>query len=155
MRMLGIRAMSSHGVFIILQVEDTPVDAELTAYAMKLVDIPHSVYVVEDGAKALDFLRHVAPYRDAPRPDLILLDLELPKLHGSEVLEFVKSDKELKTIPVIIFSTEDTDASKTRAYELHANSYVVKPMNLDTFMKKVHSIAEYWSNTSEGAARPR
>ncbi len=83
------------------------------------------------------------------RPDLILLDLDLARLKGDQVLEFIKGDESLRTIPVIIFSTHDTAESKNLAYELHANSYVVKPMDMETFMAKVQSIAEYWCNTSE------
>jgi CheY-like chemotaxis protein len=139
----------------ILQVEDTPSDAELTAYAMHLADIPHSLHVVTDGAQALDFLKRAGLFSDAPRPDIILLDLDLPRLNGSEVLEFIKEDDELKTIPVIIFSTSDTAESKMHAYELHANSYVVKPMDLAAFTKKVRSIADYWCNTSEMAPLTR
>jgi two-component system, chemotaxis family, response regulator Rcp1 len=133
----------------ILQVEDTPSDAALTAYAMRIGEIPHSLHVVVDGAKALEFLRRTGPYFDAPRPDLILLDLELPRLNGNEVLQVIKNDEKLRTIPVIVFSAEDTAASKKHAYELHANSYVVKPLTMDAFTKKVQSIADYWSNTSE------
>src|ERR1700683_2762108 len=118
-------AMSDHRPITILQVEDTAADAQLTARAMNLVNIPHSLHVVTDGAKALEFLQRTGIYSKAPRPDLILLDLELPKLNGNEVLEFIKGDEQLKTIPVVIFSTQDTAASKKHAYELHANSYVV------------------------------
>ena len=109
------------------RVEDTPSDVQLTAYAMKLGDIPHTLCVVTDGAQAIAFLKRSAPFGDAPRPDLILLDLELPCLNGNDVLEFIKGDERLQTIPVIIFSTHDTPGSKKHAYELHANSYVVKP----------------------------
>lgn len=133
----------------ILQVEDTPSDAQLTAYAMDLADVPHSLHVVTDGTQAIDFLKRSGQYRDAPRPDLILLDLELPRLNGNEVLEFIRADATLKTLPVIIFSTCDTAESKRHAYELHANSYVVKPMDMTSFMRKVKSIADYWCNTSE------
>jgi chemotaxis family two-component system response regulator Rcp1 len=144
-------AMNYARPLTILQVEDTPSDAQLTAYAMHLADIPHSLHLVTDGAQALDFLKRVGRYGDAPRPDLLLLDLDLPRLHGSEVLEFIKGDDGLKTIPVIIFSSSDTAQNKRHAYELHANSYVVKPMDLDAFTKKVRSIADYWCNTAEMA----
>jgi chemotaxis family two-component system response regulator Rcp1 len=133
----------------ILQVEDTLEDAQLTAYAIKSAEIPHAIHVVTDGAQAIDFLKQSEPFGDQPRPDLILLDLELPKLNGSEVLEFIKADDRLRTIPVIIFSTADNVESKKHAYELHANSYVVKPMLMDEFVKKVQAIANYWYNTSD------
>jgi chemotaxis family two-component system response regulator Rcp1 len=149
--MLWKMAMNYPRALSILQVEDTPSDAHLTAYAMHLADVPHSLHVVTDGSQALDFLKRAGRYADAPRPDLILLDLDLPRLHGSKVLEFIKQDDGLKTIPVIIFSTSDTAESKKHAYELHANSYVVKPMDLAAFTKKVRSIADYWCNTSETA----
>lgn len=133
----------------ILQVEDTLSDAQMTAYALEAGEISHSMYVVTDGSQAMDFLKRRGQYRDAPRPDLILLDLELPMLSGNDVLEFIKSDDHFKAIPVIIFSTRDTAESKAHAYELHANSYVVKPTDMATFVKRVQSIADYWCNTSE------
>ncbi len=135
----------------ILQVEDTPADAELTDYAMRDGVVPYSLQVVTDGAQALAFLKRSEPYCDAARPDLILLDMELPGVTGDQVLEFIKSDDDLKTIPVIIFSSYDTEDSKKHAYELYANSYVVKPMDMATFKQRVQSIAEYWRNTSEVA----
>jgi CheY-like chemotaxis protein len=136
----------------ILQVEDSPADVELTAYAMRDGGLPYSLQVVTDGSQALAFLKRSESYCDAPRPDLILLDMELPGLTGDQVLEFVKSDDDLKTIPVVIFSSYDTEDRKKHAYELYANSYVVKPMDMATFKQKVQSIAEYWRNTSEVAA---
>jgi two-component system, chemotaxis family, response regulator Rcp1 len=135
----------------ILQVEDTPADAELTFYAMRDGGVPYSLQVVTDGEQALAFLKHSEPYCDAPRPDLILLDMDLPGVTGDQVLEFIKNHDDLKTIPVIIFSSCDTSDSKKHAYELYANSYVVKPMDMATFKQKVQSIAEYWRNTSETA----
>ncbi len=141
--------MSDGRPLIILQVEDTLSDAQMTAYALDLGEISHSMHVVSDGSQAMDFLRRTGQYCYAPRPDLILLDLELPILGGNEVLEFIKSDNHFKAIPVIIFSTQDTAESKAHAYELHANSYVVKPMDMATFVKRVQSIGDYWCNTSE------
>ena len=147
--MLCIMAMSCRRPLTILQVEDTPTDADLTAYAMNLGDVPHCLHVVTDGAQAIDFLKRAGQYCDAARPDLILLDLELPRLNGNEVLKFIKADEELKAIPVIVFTSSDAAESKRHAYELHANSYVVKPIDMVTFTKKVQSIADYWGNTSE------
>jgi CheY-like chemotaxis protein len=141
--------MTGSRPLIILQVEDSPADAALTAYAMQIGDIPYSMNVVNDGSKAIAFLEQVEPYKEAPRPDLILLDLDLPKMNGNEVLEFIKADESLMTIPVIIFSTHESPESKKHAYELHCNSYVVKPMDLDTFRERVQEIAQYWCNTSQ------
>jgi CheY-like chemotaxis protein len=132
----------------ILQVEDTPSDVSLTADALVMSNVPHAVHVATDGAEAIEFLKRAGRYRDAPRPDLILLDLDLPRLNGAQVLDFVKRDEDFKTIPVIIFSTLDSEESKNNAYRLHANSYVVKPMDLEAFAEKVQSIAEYWCHTS-------
>jgi CheY-like chemotaxis protein/uncharacterized protein YjbJ (UPF0337 family) len=137
---------------IILQVEDTLTDVQLTAYAMKLGDIEHSMHVVSDGMQAIEFLTHSGRYITAPRPDLILLDVELPGRNGHEVLEFIKNEEELRTIPVIIFSNSESEESKQHAYQLHANSYVVKPTGMAAFTKTVQCIMDYWCNTSEEAA---
>lgn len=134
---------------IILQVEDSTADALLTASAMEGGDIPYSLYLIPDGAEAIDFLKRRGSHRDAPRPHVVILDLDVPSLNGNEVLEFIKGDADLMTIPVIIFSGRDTAQSKQYAYEHHANSYVVKPMDLAGFTKKIQSIAEYWGDTSE------
>lgn len=119
---------------------------------MNLGKIPYSMHVVTDGAQAIGFLKRDTPYSHAPRPDVILLDLNLPRLNGNEVLEIIKSDEVLRAIPVIVFSTSPAPQDKKHAYDLHANSYVVKPQDMETFIKKVQSIAEYWCNTSEIAA---
>ena len=121
----------------------------MTAFAMKQGNIPHVLQVVTDGVQAIDYLTRKAPFSDATRPDLILLDLDLPRLKGDQVLEFIKGDDSLKEIPVIIFSSHDTAESKHHAYHLHANSYVVKPIDMETFTAKVQAIAEYWWTTSE------
>jgi CheY-like chemotaxis protein len=141
--------MPDHRPLRILHIEDTQGDAQMTALAMKEGKIPHILHVVTDGVQAIDFLTRNHPFSDAERPDLILLDLDLPRLKGDQVLEFIKGDESLMEIPVIIFSSHDTSESKHHAYQLHANSYVVKPQDLETFMTKVQSIADYWCNTSE------
>jgi two-component system, chemotaxis family, response regulator Rcp1 len=137
----------------ILQVEDTPSDAVLTAHALRGGAVQHSVHVVGDGNKALVFLKHGDGFADSPRPDLIILDLSLPGLNGHEVLDLIKKDESLRTIPVVIFTTLDTAESQRLAYELCANSYVVKPLGLAEFTKKVQSIASYWSETCLPAPR--
>jgi CheY-like chemotaxis protein len=125
---------------IILQIEDTPSDAVLTALALK--------EVVPDGKQALLFLQHGDGFTGAPRPDLILLDLSLPGLNGQDVLRVIKNDPALKAIPVVIFTTLDTDESQLLAYTNCANSYVVKPLDFVRFTTIVQSIAAYWSQTS-------
>jgi chemotaxis family two-component system response regulator Rcp1 len=146
--------MSNRRSLLILQVEDTPTDAMLTARAMALGDVNYAIQVVNDGAQAIAYLTQKEPYLRAPRPDLILLDLDLPKLNGNEVLRIIKADENLRTIPVIIFSTSESAENKQHAYELHANSYVVKPIDIETFTTRVQAIAEYWSKTSENAPFP-
>jgi len=137
-----------HHLLTILQVEDTRSDAVLTAAALTAGGIPHVIHVVNDGKKAIAFLQHGPGYADSPRPDLILLDLGLPGLSGQEVLRFIKGDEILQTIPVVVFTTVDTDVSQQMAYKLHANSYVVKPMDLPAFTHIIQSIAAYWSEIS-------
>jgi CheY-like chemotaxis protein len=104
----------------ILQVEDTEADAHMTALALKEGNIPHILHVVTDGEQAVDYLKRKLPFTEALRPDLILLDLDLPRLKGEEVLELIKNHESLKAIPVIIFSTHNTNKSKHNAYKLHA-----------------------------------
>jgi len=137
---------------MILQVEDTAADSMLTAHALK--DSPHTIRVVPDGQQALSFLQHGDGFADAPRPDLILLDLSLPGLNGHEVLKFIKNDDALKTIPIVIFSTLDTDESQRRAYQNCANSYVLKPSDFARFTAIIQSIALYWSQTCRFTHRP-
>jgi CheY-like chemotaxis protein len=141
-----------HRPLVILQVEDTPSDVSITAYALETGDVPHEMHVVSDGREAIDFLQRGGPYSSAPRPDIILLDLEMPGLNGEKVLEFIKGNADLKSIPVIIFSTYDSLEKKIHAYDLHANSYVLKPNDMNAFVKKVQGIADYWSNISESLA---
>jgi CheY-like chemotaxis protein len=131
----------------ILQVEDTPSDAILTAHALREGPVQHSIHVVGDGNKALVFLKRGEGFADCPRPDLIILDLSLPGLNGHEVLDVIKKDESLRTIPVVVFTTLDTVESLRLAYEQCANSYIVKPLGLAEFTKKVQSIASYWSET--------
>jgi CheY-like chemotaxis protein len=137
---------------MILQVEDTAADTLLTANALK--DLPHTIHVIPDGHQALLFLQHGDGFADAPRPDLILLDLSLPGLNGHEVLKFIKNDDALKTIPVVVFSTLDTDESQRRAYKNCANSYVLKPSDFAKFTATIQSIASYWSQTCRFTHEP-
>jgi CheY-like chemotaxis protein len=128
----------------ILLIEDSPSDTELTVEALKEAKVRNSLSVVEDGVQAIEFLRHQGVYADAPRPDLILLDLNLPRKDGREVLAEIKSDPDLKMIPVIVLTTSRADQDILRAYELNANCYITKPVDFDKFLKVVHSIEAYW-----------
>lgn len=128
----------------ILMVEDNPGDVRLTREALKGAKVSNTLRVVEDGAAALDFLYQRGDYGDAPRPDLILLDLNLPKKNGREVLEEIKQDAQLKTIPVVILTTSQAEEDVVRAYSLHANCYITKPVDFAQFTKIVRTIEDFW-----------
>ena len=128
----------------ILLVEDSPSDAKLTLTALKMARVTNQVSHVDDGVKAMEFLRRQGAYAGAPRPDLILLDLNLPRKDGREVLAEIKSDPEFKIIPVVVLTTSVAEQDILRSYELHANSYVTKPVNFDRFLEAVHSIENFW-----------
>lgn len=128
----------------ILLVEDSPGDVRLIQEALKESKVLNEIYVVEDGLEAMRFLRREDKYPSVPRPDLILLDLNMPKKDGCEVLAEIKADDELKRIPVVILtiSLDEEDIFKT--YNLHANCYITKPIGFDQFMKVVKSIEDFW-----------
>jgi chemotaxis family two-component system response regulator Rcp1 len=128
----------------ILLVEDNPGDARLTIEAMREAKVHNRIHVVEDGVEAMQFLRREGRFGDAPRPDLILLDLNLPKKDGRAVLAEVKADPALKRIPVVVLTTSRAEEDVLRAYDLHANCYVTKPVDLAQFMKIVARIDEFW-----------
>jgi two-component system response regulator len=128
----------------ILLVEDSPADAIITREAFVDAKLLNTLHVVEDGVQALEFLRRQGSYADAPRPDLILLDLNLPRKNGREVLAEIKADKDFKSIPVIILTTSSADEDILNAYDLHANCYVIKPVGFDNFLKAVQSIQDFW-----------
>ena len=128
----------------ILLVEDNPGDVRLTQEALKEAKILNNLSVIMDGVEAVNFLRRKDKYRDAPRPDLILLDLNLPKKDGREVLEEIKSDLNLKRIPVVVLSVSKATEDITKSYNLHANCYITKPVDLDQFIRVVKSIEEFW-----------
>jgi len=128
----------------ILLVEDNPADVRLTKEALKSGKILHSLSVVGDGVEALAFLRRQGKYKDARRPDLILLDLNLPKKGGREVLEEIKSDDELKSIPVVVLTVSKAEEDVLKTYRLHANCYITKPVDLDQFISVVQSIEDFW-----------
>ncbi len=128
----------------VLLVEDDPCDVELTEECMKDAKVLVSLNVVDDGVKALAYLRKQGRYAAAKRPDLILLDLNLPKKDGREVLSEVKNDENLKSIPVVILTTSSTDEDVLNTYGLGANSYITKPAGFDQFVKVVKSIENFW-----------
>ena len=137
--------MSSSGNQIeILLVEDSPGDARLTQEAMADAKIRNRISVVNDGLEALAFLRQEGQYGGAPRPDLILLDLNMPRMDGREILAIIKSDDSLKMIPVVVLTSSEADADIVRSYELHASCYITKPVELEQFMKVVAGIEEFW-----------
>lgn len=128
----------------ILLVEDSPGDVRLTREALKEGKVLNNLSVVGDGAAALDFLRRKGPYENRARPDLILLDLNLPKKDGREVLEEIKDDPDLKRIPVVILTTSSADRDIAKSYDLHANCYITKPVNLEQFISVVKSVEDFW-----------
>lgn len=128
----------------ILLVEDNPADVRLTKEALKEAKVRNNLSVVEDGVEAMEFLSQQGKYADAPRPDLILLDLNLPKKDGREVLEEIKQDSSLKRIPVVVLTTSQAEEDILRTYNLHANCYVTKPVDLDQFITIVKSIEDFW-----------
>lgn len=127
-----------------LLVEDNPGDVRLTREALKSHKVQNNLHVVTDGEEAMAFLRKQGKYGDAPRPDIILLDLNLPKKDGREVLAEIKSDPGLKTIPVVVITSSEAEQDVIRSYNLNANCYVTKPVNFDQFVKVVQSINDFW-----------
>jgi two-component system, chemotaxis family, response regulator Rcp1 len=128
----------------ILLVEDNPGDVRLTREALKEGKVRNNLHVASDGVKAVAFLRREGEHAGAPRPDLILLDLNLPRKDGRQVLEEIKEDPALRLIPVVILTSSQAEQDILRAYDLHANCYISKPVDLDQFIKVVKSIEDFW-----------
>jgi len=128
----------------ILVVEDSPGDARLIAEAFKETKVKTDVQVVQDGVDAMSFLHQQGAYQDAARPDLILLDLNLPRKDGREVLDEIKHDDHLKQIPVLVLSTSSHPQDVKYSYEHHANSYIVKPMDMDSFIQLIRNLEDFW-----------
>lgn len=128
----------------ILLVEDNPGDVDLTKEALERAKVSNRLHVAEDGAEALDFLFQRGPYAKACRPDIILLDLNLPKKDGREVLSTIKATPELADIPVVVLTTSQADEDILRAYQLHANCYITKPVDFDQFLRVVETIEDFW-----------
>jgi two-component system, chemotaxis family, response regulator Rcp1 len=139
----------------VLLVEDSPGDVRLTREAFKDAKVHINLHVASDGAEAMDFLSHKGKYSNVPRPDLILLDLNLPKKDGREVLEEIKESPVLKSIPVVILTTSASDTDILRSYRLHANCYITKPVGLEGFLEVVKSIDSFWLSVVKLPHEPR
>jgi len=133
----------------VLLVEDSAAEARLAREALAETQFAVRLHVASDGVEAMEFLRRQGPYHEAPRPKLVLLDLNLPRKDGREVLRDIKEDPDLRRIPVVVLTTSQAQTDITRAYELHANCYIQKPMELDGFIEIVKSIHRYWLQTAE------
>ena len=130
----------------VLLVEDSPGDVRLTKEAFRDANTSIHLHVASDGVEAMAFLRREGVHLDAPRPDFILLDLNLPRMDGREVLAQIKADENLHTIPTVILTTSDADADILKSYELNANAYLKKPVTLEAFESLVRSINDFWLN---------
>lgn len=128
----------------ILLVEDNPGDVRLTVEILKEAKVLNALEVVEDGVEALAYLRREGGFEDKRLPDLILLDLNLPKIDGRDLLAEIKMDSDLERIPVVILTSSDAEADVIKTYDLHANCYITKPIDLDQFMGVVKSIDHFW-----------
>lgn len=128
----------------ILLVEDSPGDIRLTIEALKESRITNNLHIVNDGVEALDFLRKIGQYANAPTPDLILLDLNLPRLNGFEVLKKTKEDDILKVIPIVVLTTSQSERDILQSYQLHVNCFVSKPIEFDEFFNVIRTIEDFW-----------
>jgi two-component system, chemotaxis family, response regulator Rcp1 len=128
----------------LLLVEDSEPDVRLTMEALREAKVKNRLWVVEDGVEAMEFLRRENRHADVPRPDLILLDLNLPRKDGREVLREIKADESLRRIPVVVLTTSRSEEDVLRAYDLHANCYITKPVDFNRFMDVVKSIEDFW-----------
>ena len=135
---------ASDDLLHILLVEDSPTDVMMTREALEYYKVLNPLHVVEDGVEAMQYLRREGKYCAAPRPGLIILDLNLPRKSGREVLEDVKTDPELMNIPVVVLTTSKSEEDVVRSYGLHANCYITKPIDFTKFVDVVRSISEFW-----------
>ena len=129
---------------IILMAEDNPTDVLIAKEGLLSAKMLNTLYVVDDGMDALDFLRRKGRHAGSPRPDLILLDLNMPRMNGQEVLAAIKADASLKEIPVVILTTSKSEEDVSKAYGLHANCYISKPVDFNEFTKVVQTIHDFW-----------
>ena len=134
-----------HSIEILL-VEDNPADVELTREALDSAKVANRLHVAYDGAEAIDFLFRRGRFTDAPQPDIILLDLNLPNKDGRQVLSEIKADADLAQIPIVVLTTSQADEDILRAYQLHANCYITKPIDFNQFLRIVAAIEEFWLN---------
>jgi CheY-like chemotaxis protein len=141
---MSIEIAPKAGPIELLLVEDSEPDVRLTKEALHEAKVWHNLSVVEDGVEATDFLFRRGLYADARRPDLILLDLNLPRKDGRQVLKEIKADPSLRRIPVVILTTSRDEEDVLRAYDLHANCYITKPVDFNRFMEVVKSIEDFW-----------
>jgi two-component system, chemotaxis family, response regulator Rcp1 len=139
----------------VLLVEDSPGDVRLTKEAFRDANPSIHIHVASDGVEAMAFLRHRGPHAHAPRPDLILLDLNLPKMDGREVLAHIKEDDSLKLIPTVILTTSDAEADIVKSYQLQANVYLTKPVQLEAFDALVKSINDFWLTKAKLPQQPQ
>ena len=128
----------------VLLVEDSPGDVRLTREALKEGKVRNNLSVVNDGVEAMAFLRREGQYADAPRPDIVLLDLNMPRKDGREVLAEMKGDENLKRIPVVVLTTSEAEQDILKTYDLHANCYLTKPVDLEQFISIVKSVEDFW-----------
>jgi len=128
----------------VLLVEDDPGDVVMTREALAESKVMNQLHVVSNGEDAMRFLRREAPYEDAPRPGLVLLDLNLPRLDGREVLALVKGDPELRRIPIVVLTTSQAEEDVLRSYDLHANAFVTKPVDFDRFLEVVRQVDNFY-----------
>ena len=139
----------------ILLVEDSLADVRLTEEALKDTRMPHRLHIVHDGVQAIEFLTRRGIWADAPRPDLILLDLNLPRKDGREVLHEIGRDEELSQIPVVVLTTSEAEQDILQSYRLGANAFVTKPVDLDRFLDAIRSIENFWLETAKLTRRSR
>jgi CheY-like chemotaxis protein len=137
------QSLSGRAIEVLL-VEDDPGDVLMTKEAFEDYMLQNTLHVVNDGVEAMDFLRRQGEHTDAPRPDLVLLDLNLPRMDGREVLQAIKSDPELASIPVVVLTTSEAEEDVLRSYSLHANAYVTKPVDFERFIQVVRQIDDFF-----------
>lgn len=135
---------ANHQIVEVLLIEDSPSDARLTQEAFRDGKIANNLTIVTDGAEGLAYLRQQGPYAQSRRPDLVLLDLNLPKVDGREVLRQIKCDEKLRSIPVVILTTSEAEEDVAKAYEYHANCYIRKPVDLPRFLEIISVVESFW-----------
>ena len=128
----------------ILLAEDNPGDVDLTKEAFEEAKMANNLHVTEDGEATISFLKKEGEYENSPTPDIILLDLNLPKVSGHEILDFIKTDENLKKIPVVILTSSEAEEDVVKSYNLHANSFITKPVDLEKFLKVVKTVEDFW-----------